>query len=95
MIGLAQTGICHHPAPGLSRAIYTLMVDCWNPDHSKRPTFSKICSYIDQSESILLHWSEMDLSISPLAHVLGVPLDEGKGLYKDLQGVYKQESKEF
>ena len=63
-----------------------------NPDHSKRPTFSKIYNYMNQSASVLLHWSERDLSISPLAHVLGVSLNESKGLYKDLQGIYREDN---
>ena len=29
MISLAFSGLCHPPSPGLPRAIYQLMVDCW------------------------------------------------------------------
>lgn len=61
-----------------------------NPEHSKRPDFSKIQHYLNQSESLLLQWSESDLSVSPLVHALGSSLDEAQGLYKDLQLLYQE-----
>jgi ephrin-B len=88
MVELIPTGICHSPPPGLPKAIYTLMVDCWNPEHSKRPTFEKISSYMSQAESVLLHWSERDLCLSPLVNMLGASLTESIGLYADLQNIY-------
>ncbi|XP_019849279.1 PREDICTED: tyrosine-protein kinase SPK-1-like [Amphimedon queenslandica] len=90
MICQAAVGLCHPPCTGLPRAIYLLMVDCWNPEHSKRPNFSKIQYYLNQSESLLLQWSEADLSVSPLVHALGSSLDEAQGLYRDLQLLYQE-----
>ena len=61
-----------------------------NPEHSKRPKFDKISLYFSQSNSELLHWSDSDLSVSPIVHIIGVSHQDVSELYKNLQHTYKQ-----
>ena len=66
-----------------------------NPDHSERPTSSKISHYLMSfSVNKLLEWAEEEgegaeaLSLKARSRELGAPLSEGKELHKDLQNTY-------
>ena len=66
-----------------------------NPDHSERPTSSKISHYLmSSSVNKLLEWAEGEgeeteaLSLKARSRELGAPLSEGKELHKDLQNTY-------
>ena len=70
------------------------MLNLRNPDHSKRPTSSKISHYL-MSTSIrkLLEWAKEEegaeaLSLIARSRELGAPLSEGKELHKNLQNMY-------
>ena len=69
--------------------LYHINIIYRNPDHSYRPRFEVVCSYLSQSDSYLLDWSNSDLALSPLCHILGASHHESNRLYKDLQRAYK------
>ena len=52
-----------------------------------RPSAGDILGEFCKSERLLLSWKEEDI-ISSHSKVLGDPLSEGRGLYKDLQCKY-------
>ena len=54
----------------------------------KRIAFSKICTYLKESESSLLAWSSEDAAVSSRVRELGAPLSEARQLYVDLQYTY-------
>ena len=62
---------------------------CKHPVHSKRPSFSKICSYLKAPSEQLLQWADEEATGSQRARLLGAPLSEAESLYLDLQNVYK------
>ena len=80
-------GYCHPCPPGCPRAVYQVMVQCWNPDSHKRPTANDISGQFCKSERFLLSRNEEENS-SKWAGVLGAPLTEGKHLFEDLQFKY-------
>ena len=59
-----------------------------HPVHSKRPSFSKIFSYLKAPNEQLLQWVDEDAA-SQRARTLGAPLSDAESLYLDLQNVYK------
>lgn len=59
-----------------------------NPEPSKRPLFSSITEYLSQEDLALLHIHSDDQGLPPAAYMLGAPLEEGRLLYTDLQGLY-------
>lgn len=63
-----------------------------NLQHAKRPKFNKIVKFLEQTDSVLLNWSDKDLSVSPLVNCLGASLHEAKGLYNDLQELHRKNS---
>ena len=60
-----------------------------NPEPIERPVFNKLMTAFLINPSLLLKWSARDRSVSPQASMLGAPLEEGKGLYTNLQFKYK------
>ena len=62
---------------------------CRNPDYHSRPSFDDLHKAFLGNPSLLLKWTARDLSVSPQASLLGGPLEEGKGLYLDLQLKYE------
>ena len=58
-----------------------------NPSHKDRSSASEISGEFCKSERILLSWTKEDI-VSPSAQVLGGPISDGEGLYKDLQYMY-------
>ncbi|XP_065832464.1 uncharacterized protein [Oscarella lobularis] len=71
------------PPPGCPREIYSWMIDCWNPDHHKRPTFDaivqRLTSYVAEEKI------EDDEEIGRL----GDPLDISVNVHVDLQKTYR------
>jgi hypothetical protein len=67
-----------------------MMVECWHPEHSKRPGFHAIGTKLQSQAKTILQW-EQDLidNSSPMTLVLGAPLEHGQELYKDLQNYYR------
>ena len=68
--------------------LYHISILCRHPVHSKRPSFSKICSYLKAPSEQLLQWADEEAT-SQRARVLGAPLSEAESLYLDLQNIYK------
>ena len=60
-----------------------------NPEATERPKFTKLMTAFLSNPSLLLKWTEKDLSVSPQASMLGAPLEEGRDLYQNLQFKYK------
>jgi hypothetical protein len=90
MVRLLHNNYCLPPPPGCPRAVYEVMVKCWNPSHNERPSASDISGEFCKSERILLSWKKEDI-VSPSAQVLGGPLSDGEGLYKELQFSYSEQ----
>ena len=59
------------------------------PEATERPRFTKLMTAFLSNPSLLLKWTEKDLSVSPQASMLGAPLEEGRDLYQNLQLKYK------
>lgn len=76
-----------HAQPSFS-ALPLPLFRCRNPEPSKRPSFSSITDYLSQEDLSLLHIHADDRGLPPAAYMLGAPLEEGRPLYKDLQGMY-------
>jgi serine/threonine protein kinase len=91
VIALVTSKHCQAPPPGCPRPLYHLMVECWNPTDTQRPTFDCIRTYLDSPEDSLLQWSPGDTLPGKQAHVLGAPLIEGNNLYIDLQRTYQNQ----
>ena len=68
---------------------------CRDLNPINRPKFSEIFEYLSIHEDILLHWSDDDLAISDVAHLLGAPIDETEHLYIDLQNFHKMKSQKL
>ncbi|KAL5509531.1 hypothetical protein EMCRGX_G004921 [Ephydatia muelleri] len=92
VIKLIDQGVRLAPPPGCPRRIYKIMMECWNPDRTERPTFGKLVQYFKEPEEQLLNWTEEEdvVKYNPQMAVLGGPLEDGKDLYIDLQKVYSQ-----
>ncbi|XP_065839317.1 uncharacterized protein [Oscarella lobularis] len=86
VIDLLETGYRLPPPPGCSYAIYELMIECWNPDHHKRPTFNAIATRISQPEDALLGFKENSESV--MGNV-GDALEVSQSAYEVLQKAYK------
>ena len=78
-----STEICYHCSLCAHR----------NPNPVRRPTFDSIHNYLSLSDDFLLHWSDEDTPVSPMASLLGSPLEESSELYRDLQMVHRNEIK--
>jgi serine/threonine protein kinase len=90
VIALVNSKHCQPPPPGCSRAIYQLMIECWNPEYTLRPSFERIIDYLSQSHEVLFNWNRGDFLHGKKAHLLGAPLDEAGDLYVELQRTYQQ-----
>lgn len=93
-IALINSKHCQPPPPGCPRAIYQLMIQCWNPEHSCRPTFDNIRHYLNSDEGSLLQWLPEDMIRNKQAHILGAAMSEAINLYSDLQRTYQQHATE-
>ncbi|XP_019855617.1 PREDICTED: ephrin type-A receptor 4-B-like isoform X2 [Amphimedon queenslandica] len=76
------------PPPGCPRSLYELMISCWNPEASRRPSFEALHSLLLGDEMMLLQWSDSDKEAHPEAMLLGSNLKVSEGLYTDLQLTY-------
>ena len=56
--------------------------------------FTKLMTAFLSNPSLLLKWTAKDRSVSPQASMLGAPLEEGRGLYPNLQLRYKSNGTE-
>jgi serine/threonine protein kinase len=88
-IELVERGYRLPPPPGCPRQVYHLMIQCWNPTASLRPSSSELLQDLTGAEeSCLLQWREEDSRCHPQAHLLGAPLEAGESLYRELQLTY-------
>ena len=76
------------PPPGCPRAIYDLMIQCWHPSKSERPSFVSVHQTLSLSDTKLFKWLPEDRGSHSQATVLGAPLECGQDLYQDLQKKY-------
>lgn len=81
-------GIRLPPPPGCPRGIYKLMILCWHPEASQRPSFATVVDYLAKPDTTLLSWQNKDQGNPPEAYTLGKPLEAGSCLYHDLQETY-------
>ena len=56
--------------------------------------FAKLMTAFLSNPSLLVKWTAKDRSVSPQASMLGAPLEEGRGLYPNLQLRYKSNGTE-
>lgn len=79
------------PPPGCPRAVYQLMMKCWHPDPSLRPTFTNIVETMTTLGSNIQDcWTEEDKAQNSQALVLGSSLHCAENLYPDLQHIYER-----
>eukprot|EP00731_Ephydatia_muelleri_P018650 Em0011g690a len=76
------------PPPGCPRAIYKLMVSCWNPDSILRPQFREILAILIGHNGTVLSIPDDIVSTGSHATSLGAPLESAVTLYTDLQTMY-------
>lgn len=88
ILKVIESGYRIPPPPGCPRAIYKIMIECWHPLDSSRPSFTSIKQSLFQPEDVLLAWAEDDLQVHPQAKVIKAPLEAGYKLYEDLQNIY-------
>ncbi|XP_065899443.1 uncharacterized protein [Dysidea avara] len=85
-----ESGYRLPPPPGCPRHIYRVMIQCWNPEHKLRPTFSNVLRVISQPSYVLFHWFEEDKQAAgSKCDVIGAPIEAGHSLYPDLQNIYR------
>ncbi|XP_065899301.1 uncharacterized protein [Dysidea avara] len=78
------------PPPGCPRAIYRVMIRCWDPEPKSRPQFQQITQLLASNHSYLLGWSDEDREIAGEdAAKLGASLESANNLYYDLQTTYR------
>ncbi|XP_062503154.1 tyrosine-protein kinase Yes-like isoform X2 [Corticium candelabrum] len=73
------------PPPGCPRALYALMIDCWNPDYHQRPLFTDIVKRLAVNDDQLLVNKENEEII---IGQLGDDLEIAEKMYNDLQQTY-------
>lgn len=86
---MVDQGIRLSPPPGCPRAVYHLMMQCWHPEKTNRPTFEAIVQTLKTSSSSLLQWSSEDLKVHPHVRDLGANMSVAELLYSDLQYIYR------
>ncbi|XP_065904641.1 uncharacterized protein [Dysidea avara] len=85
-----DTGYRLPPPPGCPRAIYRVMIKCWNPEPKSRPQSEQITQLLAGNQSYLLGWSDNDREFADEnASKLGAPLEFANNLYCDLQTTYR------
>ncbi|XP_065899435.1 uncharacterized protein [Dysidea avara] len=90
VLDMLESGYRLPPPPGCPRHIYCAMIQCWNPQHKLRPSFSNLIRVISQPSYVLFHWFEEDKQTAgPECDVVGAPIEAGHNLYPDLQNMYK------
>jgi serine/threonine protein kinase len=88
VLSIVNTGYCQPPPPGCPRAVYSIMVQCWNPEYRKRPSFSQLFERLTDLCSADFSSSEsLDAPQSPDQR-LGSPPEEGMCMHMDLQKSY-------
>lgn len=85
---LIDSGYRLPPPPGCPKAIYKLMMQCWNSEKSSRPAFDEIYRTLTKPVDQVLHWEREDSQAHPQCTELGAPLDCGKCLYLSLQRMH-------
>ena len=68
--------------------IIIIIFTCRHPDSSSRPDFVSVVQQLSLPDTKLLKWSEEDKATDTEAAILGVGLEKGVDLYKDLQELY-------
>ncbi|XP_065839338.1 uncharacterized protein [Oscarella lobularis] len=86
VLDLLETGYRLPPPPGCSYAVYKLMIECWNPDHHKRPTFNAISTRLSQPDEMLL---VNDANTESIQGSAGDDLEASESAYRFLQEGYK------
>eukprot|EP00731_Ephydatia_muelleri_P018655 Em0011g695a len=76
------------PPPGCPRHIYKIMVECWNPEPTSRPSFRDILASLTQDHTQIMTIPREDARSHPKATTLGGHLQAGRGMYGDLQSSY-------
>jgi ephrin-B len=87
-VDMVQSGYRLPPPPGCPRGVYQMMIHCWHPDSSRRPTFDQILDEISTNSRVILSWRDVDKRVHPQASVLGTPLEAGQDLYPELQQTF-------
>ncbi|CAI8025677.1 Ephrin type-A receptor 4a (Fragment) [Geodia barretti] len=88
-VSLLERSFCLPPPPGTPHEIYSLMVQCWHPDKSCRPSFPSLSHHLGLPVSQLLHWSTEEVTgVGPQAIMLGAPLKTAHKLHMTLQNTY-------
>ncbi|XP_065899226.1 uncharacterized protein [Dysidea avara] len=86
-----DTGYRLPPPPGCPRAIYRVMIKCWDPEPKSRPQFGQITQLLTGNYSYVLGWSDEDKQYGGEdAMKLGGHLECANNLYYDLQMKYKE-----
>ncbi|XP_019850411.1 PREDICTED: uncharacterized protein LOC100638128 isoform X2 [Amphimedon queenslandica] len=84
-----ESGYRLPPPPGCSRQVYEIMIQCWHPETSQRPSFIDLVTRLSQSDYSLIKWSQDDKSANPQSVVLvGANIEAGQYLFTDLQCMY-------
>ena len=74
------------PPTGCPRAIYKLMVDCWNPDKLYRPCFREIVNLIIDNSSEML---ARTFTRTEMRDVGKLATNIGNSIFPDLQTRYQ------
>ncbi|XP_065899211.1 uncharacterized protein [Dysidea avara] len=84
-----DTGYRLPPPPGCPRAIYRVMIKCWNLEPKSRPQFGQITQLLAGNHNYVLGWSDEDKQYGgEEAMKLGGRLECTNNLYDDLQLLY-------
>lgn len=86
-----KKGYIQPPPPGCPRAIYKLMVQCWNFNDADRIPFNEVSILLSPLKEALLDVPREDLDLCRFPHKasrLGSPLATSTDLYQDLQSFY-------
>eukprot|EP00117_Sycon_ciliatum_P010982 scpid90996/ scgid0977/ Ephrin type-A receptor 3; EPH-like kinase 4; Tyrosine-protein kinase TYRO4; Tyrosine-protein kinase receptor ETK1 len=75
------------PPPGVSRDLYKLMLQCWHPDHRKRPEFDHLVQRLSRTAALLAPVPQSS-ALPQQAYSIGGPLHATEAMYEDLQTMY-------
>eukprot|EP00117_Sycon_ciliatum_P012309 scpid102131/ scgid5293/ Ephrin type-B receptor 1; ELK; EPH tyrosine kinase 2; EPH-like kinase 6; Neuronally-expressed EPH-related tyrosine kinase; Tyrosine-protein kinase receptor EPH-2 len=79
------------PPSGVSRDLYKLMLQCWHPDHRKRPDFDHLVQRLSRT-AVLLAPVPQSSVLPRQAYSIGAPLQASEKMYEDMQAIYCLES---